>query len=477
LESASVKSFAFNSSGDIFAGGACSVFRSTDNGDTWIQINNGLTKTWILAIAINSSDVIFAGTEGGGVFRSIDNGENWTETNIGLVDYEVKALAFNSSDNIFAGTYGGGVFRSTDNGDTWALVHIGMTNYKVRALAINSSGDIFAGTQGGGVFRSTDNGDSWTEINTGLTRTVISDIAINSSDDIFAGTTGGGVFYSTDNGDSWTEINTGLTHTTIFDIAINSSDGIFAGTSGGGVYKLLTQADINVSLDIKPGSCPNPLNMNRNNGKAVLPVAILGTEEFDVQDIDPSTITLLGIQAVRFNYEDVGEPQVNNDDCQCSENGPDGYEDLTLKFDRNTLIDTLLKLPFEEYQELTISGMLHDSTEFSGTDCIRMLKTGRTPQTMVVSDNLIPLNVELVGNNPNPFNPTTFISLGLPTTQKVKLEIYNLLGRKVETLIDGYLEAGYHSVVWNASSNASGVYFYRLSTDDFTETKKMLLLK
>ena len=64
----------------------------------------------------------------------------------------VVTLAINSSDAIFAGT-NGGVFHSTNNGDTWTKINSGLTNTSVRALAINSNGDIFAGTDGGGVFR------------------------------------------------------------------------------------------------------------------------------------------------------------------------------------------------------------------------------------------------------------------------------------------------------------------------------------
>ncbi len=99
-----------------------------------------------------------------------------------------------------------------------------------------------------------------------------------------------------------------------------------------------------IHFDIKPGSCPNPLNaMNRSgHGKAVLPTAILGTDDFDVHEIDPATITLNGVAPVRWSYEDVGTPvDKTEDSCACSENGPDGYEDLALKFDRQAIISSL----------------------------------------------------------------------------------------------------------------------------------------
>ncbi len=78
---------------------------------------------------------------------------------------------------------------------------------------------------------------------------------------------------------------------------------------------------------------------------------------------------------------------------------------------------------------------------------------------------------------PNPFNAQTSITIGLPEAGHVRLDIYDMLGRKVQTLIDGYQEAGYHNVTWNAANQSSGIYLYRVETDSYTETKRMLLLK
>ena len=80
-------------------------------------------------------------------------------------------------------------------------------------------------------------------------------------------------------------------------------------------------------------------------------------------------------------------------------------------------------------------------------------------------------------NYPNPFNPATEIEFSLPRSANIRMEIYNIAGQKVATLVDGQRDAGQHSVFWDASENASGVYFYRLSADDFVDTRKMLLLK
>lgn len=94
----------------------------------------------------------------------------------------------------------------------------------------------------------------------------------------------------------------------------------------------------------------------------------------------------------------------------------------------------------------------------------------------------VPMTYSLAQNYPNPFNPTTTIGFALPAAGDVKLEVFNLLGQKVRTLVNGELMAGQHTVEWDGTTNAgskvaSGVYFYRLTAEKFTDTRKMLLLK
>ena len=89
----------------------------------------------------------------------------------------------------------------------------------------------------------------------------------------------------------------------------------------------------------------------------------------------------------------------------------------------------------------------------------------------------IPSEYSLAQNYPNPFNPVTSIEYTLPEAANVKVEVYNLLGQVVEVLVDSGQEAGYHSVQWDASDVASGVYFYRLTAGYFTATKRMVLMR
>ncbi len=100
----------------------------------------------------------------------------------------------------------------------------------------------------------------------------------------------------------------------------------------------------------------------------------------------------------------------------------------------------------------------------------------------ITEEGLLPESYALSQNYPNPFNPTTQIEFSLPSAGYVKLEVFNVLGQSVRRLVDQYLSAGVHRVTFDSRSDsyqplASGVYLYRLSCDDFSESRKMILLK
>ncbi|KAA3603935.1 MAG: T9SS C-terminal target domain-containing protein [Calditrichaeota bacterium] len=94
-----------------------------------------------------------------------------------------------------------------------------------------------------------------------------------------------------------------------------------------------------------------------------------------------------------------------------------------------------------------------------------------------ISNGVVVKDYSLSQNFPNPFNPTTEINFSLPNETKVTIDIYNVLGQKVLTLLDRKIKQGSHSITFDAKNLSSGAYFYRLTTDDFVQTKKMLLLK
>lgn len=94
-----------------------------------------------------------------------------------------------------------------------------------------------------------------------------------------------------------------------------------------------------------------------------------------------------------------------------------------------------------------------------------------------VDENVVILPTVNIENYPNPFNTETTISFNLPKSSNVKLIIYNSKGQIVKTLVDSYLNVGEHSIKFDASNLISGIYFYKIQTDDFSKIKKTILLK
>ncbi len=142
---------------------------------------------------------------------------------------------------------------------------------------------------------------------------------------------------------------------------------------------------IECAVDIKPGSCPNPLNVKSNG---VFSVAILGTNDFDVRTIDLDTVRLLGVAPVRSANEDVGTPFYpfigKEDKLDCTEEGADGIEDLALKFDRQQIVQAIETSGEEvvdgKIMTLPLTGNLlveFGGNEINGEDVIIILKKGK----------------------------------------------------------------------------------------------------
>ncbi len=106
----------------------------------------------------------------------------------------------------------------------------------------------------------------------------------------------------------------------------------------------------------------------------------------------------------------------------------------------------------------------------------------RIPTDTDDDPNIVPSQFSLAQNYPNPFNPNTTIAFTLPRRSEVSVDIYNILGQKVNALLNQPMDAGVHKINWDGKDGsgktvASGIYFYRIWTDDYTEAKKMILLK
>jgi hypothetical protein len=132
---------------------------------------------------------------------------------------------------------------------------------------------------------------------------------------------------------------------------------------------------IPLSLDILPSDCPNLFTVNKK-GKGRLPMAILGTDDLDVSDIDPGSISIAGVVFPQKtpSIKDVSAP-VDGDECTCQEVGPDGYADLVIHFSRREVITALglgAMAPGTEVP-ITVTGELIDGTPFEATDCVTLV--------------------------------------------------------------------------------------------------------
>jgi hypothetical protein len=133
---------------------------------------------------------------------------------------------------------------------------------------------------------------------------------------------------------------------------------------------------IDVTLDIKPGSCPNPVNPA---SRGVLPVALLGSHDFEVSSIDVSSLQLEGVAPLRSSIEDVGTSGIGGDECNCASNEKDGVADLLMKFSTPELVASL-SLPGQQQDAiLSLNGRMHDGTPFAGRDCVVVVGNSSSP--------------------------------------------------------------------------------------------------
>ena len=201
-------------------------------------------------------------------------------------------------------------------------------------------------------------------------------------------------------------------------------------------------------------------------------------EDYSVEDIDTSTVDIIKIDNEILNLPLSREGPTEIDDYD-----EDGIIDLMVKFNRQELITLLKEKGVEDRDEveLTVSGDIIGGKSFEGSDIIVVINKGKSSD----DSELIaatPKSFILYQCSPNPFRNATAIIYDLPIETKVKLEIYNLMGQKIATLVDEYQLAGRYNVEWDGKDNkgeelATGFYFYKFEVKDYKATKKMLLLR
>lgn len=129
-----------------------------------------------------------------------------------------------------------------------------------------------------------------------------------------------------------------------------------------------------------------------------------------------------------------------------------------------------------------LAGETFDGQAIEGTDAVQMVEGSANKSVALQNETGIPEGYALYQNHPNPFNPETEIRFQLPEANHVVVKIFNTVGEEIRTLVDAPYEAGYHRVRWDGKANngklvASGVYLYQLRAGNFSQVKKMSLLR
>jgi len=255
----------------LFAGGYNCIFRSTDQGQNWKSVNFGKIDRFPSITSFTAiGETLFAGASGEPIFRSTDNGLTWTQMEVpeditaifsGGIPIDITELAA-IGGSLFAGTKCDshvpipcGIHRSTDNGKTWTRVGKGVAHNSIRSLTVIGAELFAGGDYGGDALRSSDLGNSWTKINVSIATPYgpVNDIAYTAfaatGKQLFVGTNYG-VFVSTDQGMNWRPINRGLPSPPKDDrkyvnaLAV-SGDTLFAGFAGHwnfGVFRFDSQS-------------------------------------------------------------------------------------------------------------------------------------------------------------------------------------------------------------------------------------------
>jgi parallel beta-helix repeat protein len=228
-----------------------------------------------------------------------------------------------------------------------------------------------------------------------------------------------------------------------------------------------TPSVIEAIVDIRPGSNINPLNPK---SQGVLPVALLGTEDFNVAEIDPGSVMLEEVYPLRWSIEDIATPVEQVERCTCAAEEPDGFEDMTLKFSTQDIVAVLPEVTVGEKIILTVTGTLAGGEPFEAHDCIliRGDGKGRGPQKE---------NAGRISLRSTPHDNIQVIGFENYTTSLVEISVYDVLGRLVQRVHGSVRPAGVHTVAWDASGLSSGVYFYRVVGGGSTATKKLVLLR
>ncbi|MBO6576248.1 MAG: T9SS type A sorting domain-containing protein [Rhodothermales bacterium] len=351
----------------------------------------------------------------------------------------------------------GGLYYSDDEGETWTAAEPnlpGTTNSWLLVYSISedvNDGTMYLSANNGLVFRTFDGGANWQQVSSlprGSAETAWTLVAHPSNaGELYAGTAGRGVFRSVDFGYSWDQ--TSATEMAakdalhIFDLEFGTNGSLYAGTSRG-IWVTSNSGTSWAELDANQGSL-TPTGVAPEIRKLAFGGDIANDGQPDLYG------TAWGYGVVVNQTPFTG-----------------GAGTLGLFALRSTLVTLLAPTPDGELLLGDQGGVVeqHDPSALNVS-----LSVANEPPSE------LPTTAQLDQNHPNPFNPATSIRFAVPNADQVRLELLDVLGRHVATLVDGNLQAGWHEVRLDASALASGSYLYRLHTGAAVVTKTMTLLK
>ncbi len=400
---------------DMFAFKVKDIQQSTGSGSNWQLVTNFPQSEVVLTLGNDQNGNMLTGTMGGKVYRSTDNGANWTRINNSMNVGYIWSLAVNGA-TIYAATEQG-LYYSTDNGATWDTTEL--YGKDVRAVTITPNGNIYAGTWGFGIYVSTDNGATWNVTNNGLTAPAVHALIALNNNTLLAGTFGGGVFRSIDGGATWGPLPVGFDF--IWSMAKTSTGSIIAGTYGGGIFRSTDGGDS---------------WFQSNDGINSLFIYSVAVDANDNVYVSAWAAGVYVSSANTLNWRPIG---------------------------------------LQGHGAGSMFVNLQNGAVFVGTSSGAIFRNDNP--TAVTAEELIPAEFALSQNYPNPFNPSTKITFSVPSKSSVSLDVFNILGQKIMTLLSGEYNAGTYTVEFNASRLSSGVYFYRLQAGEFSSVKKMILQK
>jgi len=476
---------AADDSGNVYVASWTGIFKSTDNGVTWVFKNNGLQIGDIYKLFIDYEGNIYlcgsANFPGFGLYKSTDGGENWLgfadTLNSGPInEFEDVTIIPNESGGIIYVSNEYGIYRSTDKGITWESTnysdkgarYIGMNTNNFMFFANNTAswygiyrstdfgltwtrktllgamtlvylrdGSILAGCYDpglgeSGIFKTTDNGNNWINTNTFTGISTPSDFTLDTNNDIYVSYAGFAVYFSTNNGNSWTNYGLSGLEYSVMCLAIDSGGYIWAGSHLDGVYKT---AGRTIPVELVSFTA----EVNDNN---VL-----------LSWVTASEINNQGFQVERRETKDERSGDWNNI----------GYingKGTTTEQQAYSYTD----------KNLTAGKYLYRLTQLDFDGSFEYSK-------IVEIEVKIPFEFFLSQNYPNPFNPGTQIKYSIKEAGLVQLRVYDILGKEIANLVNTNKEAGDYSVDFNAAQLPSGIYVYRMQSGDFVSSKKMILIK